>query len=141
MIERFKNLPLRVAQFSRLVSNKDLAEVKGGLKKGTIDIVRRHSCAARQEASSSSAWGCSSEIDEEQHFGVTHKERLKQRFREDVHVLHAVGDADPAHPWQLGADWRARAVADQRRRRSTAWGGVSTSQRFDLGEPCRRAET
>ncbi len=39
VLERFKNLPLRIGQASRLVSNKDLAEVKDGLKKGTVDIV------------------------------------------------------------------------------------------------------
>ena len=33
-------------------------------------------------------------VDEEQHFGVAHKERLKQP-RSEVHVLN--GDADPAH--------------------------------------------
>ncbi len=95
VIERFKNLPLRVAQASRLVGNKDLAEVKDGLKKGTIDIV----------VGTHALLGKSIEfqrlgllvIDEEQHFGVTHKERLKQLPREDVHVLTLVGHADPAH--------------------------------------------
>jgi transcription-repair coupling factor (superfamily II helicase) len=84
VLDRFKNLPLRVAQASRLVTNKDLAEVKDGLKKGTIDIV----------VGTHALLGKSIEfqrlgllvIDEEQHFGVTHKERLKQ-LREDVHVL------------------------------------------------------
>ena len=37
--ERFRGLPLRIAQASRLVSAKELAEVKEGLKKGTVDIV------------------------------------------------------------------------------------------------------
>ena len=35
-------------------------------------------------------------IDEEQRFGVSHKERLKQ-MRAEVDSAHALGDADPAH--------------------------------------------
>ena len=46
---------------------------------------RRHARAARQVASPSSGSGLLI-VDEEQHFGVAHKERLKQ-LREDVHVL------------------------------------------------------
>ena len=64
---------------------KELAEVKEGLKARHDRYRRRHARAARQVRSSSRASGCSI-IDEEQHFGVGHKERLKQ-LREDVHVL------------------------------------------------------
>ena len=46
---------------------------------------RRHPCAARQEVSNSRDLGLLI-VDEEQHFGVQHKERLKQ-LRADVHVL------------------------------------------------------
>jgi transcription-repair coupling factor (superfamily II helicase) len=82
--ERFKNLPLRIGQASRLVSNKDLAEVKDGLKKGTVDIVvGTHALLGKQIEFQRLGLLV---IDEEQHFGVTHKERLKQ-LREDVHVL------------------------------------------------------
>ena len=82
--ERFHGLPIRVAQASRLVGPKELADVKIGLKNGQIDIV----------VGTHALLGKSMEfarlgllvIDEEQHFGVSHKERLKQ-MREDVHVL------------------------------------------------------
>ncbi|WP_072377913.1 transcription-repair coupling factor [Hyphomicrobium sp. NDB2Meth4] len=82
--DRFKGLPIRVAQASRLVGTKELADVKEGLKNGTIDIV----------VGTHALLGKSIEfkrlgmliIDEEQHFGVGHKERLK-KLREDVHVL------------------------------------------------------
>src|SRR5262249_20821836 len=37
--QRFRGLPLRIAQASRLVSAKELATVKAGLKDGRIDIV------------------------------------------------------------------------------------------------------
>ena len=82
--ERFQGLPLNIAQASRLVSAKELAEVKDGLKKGTIDIVvGTHALLGKQIEFARLGLLV---IDEEQHFGVTHKERLKQ-LHEDVHVL------------------------------------------------------
>lgn len=82
--ERFKGLPLKIAQASRLVPNKDLVEVKAGLKSGAIDIVvGTHALLGKQISFARLGLMI---IDEEQHFGVTHKERLKQ-LREDVHVL------------------------------------------------------
>jgi len=82
--ERFKGLPIRVAQASRLVGPKELASVKEGLKSGAIDIViGTHALLGK---SISFARLGLLVIDEEQHFGVTHKERLK-KLKEDVHVL------------------------------------------------------
>lgn len=82
--ERFKGLPIKTAQASRLVSAKDLTEVKDGIKNGTIDIVvGTHALLGKQIQFQRLGLLV---IDEEQHFGVTHKERLKQ-LREDVHVL------------------------------------------------------
>ncbi len=82
--ERFKGLPIKVAQASRLVGSKELVEVKDNLKNGTIDIVvGTH--ALLSKAIEFKRLGLLI-IDEEQHFGVGHKERLK-KLREDVHVL------------------------------------------------------
>ena len=82
--ERFKGLPFRIAQASRLVGGKELAAVKAGLKDGTIDIViGTHALLGKSIAISRLGLLV---IDEEQHFGVAHKERLKQ-LREEVHVL------------------------------------------------------
>lgn len=82
--ERFKGLPIKVAQASRMVAPKDLAEVKAGLKSGTIDIVvGTHALLGKQIDFARLGLLI---IDEEQHFGVGHKERLKT-MREDVHVL------------------------------------------------------
>jgi transcription-repair coupling factor (superfamily II helicase) len=82
--QRFKGLPVRVAQASRLISAKDLATVKAGLKEGAIDIVvGTHALLGKGIAFKRLGLLI---IDEEQHFGVQHKERLKQ-LREDVHVL------------------------------------------------------
>jgi transcription-repair coupling factor (superfamily II helicase) len=82
--ERFQGLPVTVAQASRLVSAKDLAEVKTGLKDGKIDIVvGTHALLGKSIDFARLGLII---VDEEQHFGVTHKERLK-KLREDVHVL------------------------------------------------------
>lgn len=82
--ERFEGLPVRVAQASRLVSAKELNVVKEGIKDGEIDIVvGTHALLGK--AIKFADLGLLI-IDEEQHFGVQHKERLKQ-LREDVHVL------------------------------------------------------
>jgi len=82
--QRFKGLPIRVAQASRLVSAKDLSTVKAGIRDGTIDIVvGTHALLGKSIAFQRLGLLI---VDEEQHFGVAHKERLKQ-LREDVHVL------------------------------------------------------
>lgn len=82
--ERFKGLPLRIAQASRMVGPKELADVKDGLKSGVLDIVvGTHALLGK--AIEFARLGLLI-VDEEQHFGVAHKERLKQ-LREDVHVL------------------------------------------------------
>ncbi len=82
--DRFKGLPLRVAQASRLVGRKELELVRAGLTDGSIDIViGTHALLA--ESIKFRDLGLLI-IDEEQHFGVKHKERLKQ-MRANVHVL------------------------------------------------------
>ncbi len=82
--ERFRGFPVKIAQASRLVSAKELAEVKKGLKEGNIDIViGTHALLGK--AIQFADLGLLI-VDEEQHFGVKHKERLKE-LREDVHVL------------------------------------------------------
>ncbi len=81
---RFAGLPIRVGQLSRMVTAKEAAETKRGLTDGSISIVvGTHALLAK---------GISFEnlelliVDEEQHFGVSHKEKLKQ-LKADVHVL------------------------------------------------------
>jgi len=82
--ERFRGFPVKIAQASRLVSAKELAEVKKGLKDGDIDIViGTHALLGKTIEFADLGLLI---VDEEQHFGVKHKERLKQ-LREDVHVL------------------------------------------------------
>ncbi|MGE0053245.1 MAG: transcription-repair coupling factor [Hyphomicrobium sp.] len=82
--DRFKGLPITVAQASRMVGPKELAEVKAGVKSGSVDIVvGTHALLGKQIEFARLGLLI---IDEEQHFGVNHKERLK-KMREDVHVL------------------------------------------------------
>ncbi|SFB44010.1 transcription-repair coupling factor (superfamily II helicase) [Rhizobium sp. NFR07] len=82
--DRFRGLPIRIAQASRLVSSKELAQTKKDIADGKVDIVvGTHALlgAGIQFANLSLLI-----IDEEQHFGVKHKERLKD-LKTDVHVL------------------------------------------------------
>jgi len=82
--ERFKGLPLRIAQASRLVPRKELLESKKQLAEGQIDIIiGTHALLA--DSIKFRDLGLMI-VDEEQHFGVKHKERLKQ-MRANVHVL------------------------------------------------------
>jgi transcription-repair coupling factor (superfamily II helicase) len=82
--QRFAGLPLQVAQLSRLVGSAEVKRVQAGLADGSIDIViGTHALLAK--AISFKRLGLVI-VDEEQHFGVAHKERLKQ-LKEDVHVL------------------------------------------------------
>ncbi|AQX29270.1 transcription-repair coupling factor [Bartonella sp. JB63] len=81
---RFQGLPVKIAHLSRLVKAKELAQVKKGISKGTIDIViGTH--ALLNDSVNFSRLGLLI-IDEEQHFGVKHKERLKG-LKGDIHVL------------------------------------------------------
>ncbi len=81
---RFEGLPVRVGQLSRMVNAKDAAEVKRGLANGDVNIViGTHALLAKGIEFSELGLLI---VDEEQHFGVTHKEKLKA-LRADVHVL------------------------------------------------------
>lgn len=82
--ERFKGMPVRVEQLSRLVTAKEASKIKAGLADGTVDIVvGTHAVVAK--SINFKRLGLLI-VDEEQHFGVAAKERLKQ-LQADVHVL------------------------------------------------------
>ncbi|WP_299627421.1 transcription-repair coupling factor [uncultured Tateyamaria sp.] len=82
--ERFRGLPVDVRQLSRFVSAKDAASARDAMSRGTADIVvGTHALLAKGVRFDNLGLLI---IDEEQKFGVTHKERLKQ-LRSDVHVL------------------------------------------------------
>src|SRR4051794_8604406 len=83
-VERFQGLPVRIGRLSRLVNVKEAKETKAAIKEGTIDIVcGTHALLAKGIEFKDLGLLV---VDEEQHFGVAHKERLKE-LRADVHVL------------------------------------------------------
>ncbi|KIC11311.1 transcription-repair coupling factor [Leisingera sp. ANG-M1] len=82
--DRFRGFPLVVRQLSRFVTSKEASQTRDGLAKGTVDIVvGTHAVLAKNIKFQNLGLLI---IDEEQHFGVAHKERLKQ-LRSDIHVL------------------------------------------------------
>ncbi len=82
--DRFSGLPVRIGHASRLVSAKDLAVTRSGMADGTLDIViGTHALLAKSVSFDRLGLLV---IDEEQRFGVKHKEKLKE-LRSDVHVL------------------------------------------------------
>ncbi|MBN9589504.1 MAG: transcription-repair coupling factor [Alphaproteobacteria bacterium] len=82
--ERFAGFPLKVRQLSRFVDAKEAKETKAALADGTVDVVvGTHALLA--ESIKFKRLGLVI-VDEEQHFGVVHKERLKN-LKADVHVL------------------------------------------------------
>ena len=82
--ERFRGFPLEIRQLSRFVGTKESNETREGLARGTVDIViGTHAVLADQVKFKNLGLLV---IDEEQRFGVGHKERLKQ-MRSDIHVL------------------------------------------------------
>jgi len=82
--ERFRGFPIQVAQASRLVPTAQMKDVKEGLASGKVDIViGTHALLGRGIKFKDLGLLI---VDEEQHFGVSHKEKLKT-LRSEVHVL------------------------------------------------------
>jgi len=82
--KRFENYPFRIAHLSRLTSTKDKSKIYTEIASGNIDII----------IGTHTIFNSSLEfknpglivIDEEQHFGVSHKEKAKE-ISEGIHVL------------------------------------------------------
>ena len=82
--ERFRGFPINVRQLSRFVPAKTASDTRKGLADGSVDIcIGTHALLAKGIRFANLGLLI---IDEEQRFGVTHKERLKE-MRSDVHVL------------------------------------------------------
>ncbi|MBK4215425.1 transcription-repair coupling factor [Paracoccus caeni] len=82
--DRFRGTAINVRPLSRFVSAKDATKTREGLADGSIDIVvGTHAVLAKGVRFKNLGLLI---IDEEQHFGVAHKERLKE-LRSDIHVL------------------------------------------------------
>jgi len=81
---RFAGFPLKVRQLSRFVDAKEAKETKAALATGDVNVViGTHALLAKGIAFSNLGLLI---VDEEQHFGVSHKERLKA-LKADMHVL------------------------------------------------------
>ncbi len=81
---RFQGFPVKVRQLSRMVTPKDAAETRAAIASGQVDVVvGTHALLAKSIEFRDLGLLV---VDEEQHFGVSHKERLKQ-LRAEVHVL------------------------------------------------------
>ena len=82
--ERFRGTGIRVRQLSRFVTSTQMKKNREALRDGSVEIViGTHALLAKDIKFANLGLLV---IDEEQKFGVTHKERLKQ-LRSDVHVL------------------------------------------------------
>lgn len=83
-VERFKGFPVNIGRLSRLVPAGEAQKTRDGLESGHIDIVvGTHAVIAKSVEFKNLGLVI---VDEEQRFGVVHKERLKQ-LKTDVHVL------------------------------------------------------
>ncbi len=81
---RFQGWPVRVRRLSRLVPAGEATETRAGLAKGDIEVViGTHAILSKQVAFKDLGLVI---VDEEQHFGVKHKEALKA-LRAEVHVM------------------------------------------------------
>ena len=83
-LERFSGFPLKIGVLSRLTSTAEAKEIKAGLASGDVQIVvGTHAVLAKSIEFNNLGLLI---VDEEQHFGVGQKERLKE-LRGDIHVL------------------------------------------------------
>ena len=82
--ERFRGFPIEIGRLSRLVTAKEAKETRDKAAEGKMDIViGTHALLAKSVEFKQLGLVI---VDEEQRFGVTHKERLKA-MKADVHVL------------------------------------------------------
>jgi transcription-repair coupling factor (superfamily II helicase) len=83
-VERLQGFPIQVGRLSRLVTAAEARKTKEELAAGKVDIViGTHAILAKSVEFKRLGLVI---VDEEQHFGVAHKERLKT-LKTDVHVL------------------------------------------------------
>lgn len=84
IVERFKTFPIEVGMLSRFRTPKEQKNTLDGLRTGTVDIVvGTHRLLSKDVAFKELGLLI---VDEEQRFGVKHKEKLKQ-LKENVDVL------------------------------------------------------
>ncbi len=83
-IDRFRDLPLKIGRLSRLVPHSEASKTREALTDGTCDIViGTHAVLSKSIIFKRLGMVI---VDEEQRFGVNHKEQLKA-LKTDVHML------------------------------------------------------
>jgi transcription-repair coupling factor (superfamily II helicase) len=83
-LERFRGFPIEIGRLSRLVAAREAKETRDRVASGQVDVViGTHALLAKSVEFKKLGLVI---VDEEQRFGVTHKERLKA-LKADVHVL------------------------------------------------------
>ena len=83
-VQRMKDFPVRIDMMSRFRTKKEQKETIEGLKKGRVDIViGTHRLVSKDIQFKDLGLLI---VDEEQRFGVTHKEKIKH-LKEDIDVL------------------------------------------------------
>ena len=83
-LNRFKNYPVEIALLNRFTTPKEVKRIKEGLKTGVIDIVFGTHRLLSDDIEYKKLGLLI--VDEEQRFGVTHKEKIK-KYKNDVNVL------------------------------------------------------
>ncbi|WP_062107768.1 transcription-repair coupling factor [Bacillus niameyensis] len=99
--ERFQDYPINIGLLSRFRTKKQMTETAKGLKNGTVDIVvGTHRLLSKDIQFADIGLLI---VDEEQRFGVTHKEKLKQlKANIDVLTLTATPIPRTLHMSMLG---------------------------------------
>ncbi|MCE3254859.1 MAG: mfd [Rickettsiaceae bacterium] len=83
-INRFRDTDLKIAQLSRMVSTAEANKIKKDLEEGKIDlIIGTHALLNKNIKFKKLGLLI---VDEEQHFGVAQKERIKE-LKSEVHIL------------------------------------------------------
>lgn len=83
-IERFKSFPINISLLNRFVTPKNVKDTLEGLKKGSVDfVIGTHRLLSKDIEFKDLGLLI---IDEEQRFGVTHKEKIKE-IKGNVDVL------------------------------------------------------
>lgn len=99
--ERFQDYPITIGLLSRFRTRKEITETKKGLANGTVDmVIGTHRLLSKDITYKDLGLLI---IDEEQRFGVTHKEKIKQlKTNVDVLTLTATPIPRTLHMSMLG---------------------------------------
>ena len=82
--KRFENTPIKIRQISRLVKSKDAKNIIEEVNNGEVDIIIGTHALLSEKIKFNNLGMLI--LDEEQHFGVTQKEKIK-KIKSDIHVL------------------------------------------------------